>query len=86
MLLESDYNQLQRILVARRLTHHLEDFGMMPDMQHASCPSKMCISPVLNKVLPYDIVYQTKDNGTFIENDALGCYDRLVNSPVFLEL
>jgi len=85
-LLESDCNQSQRILVARWLTHHLEDFQMIPDMQCRSCPSKMCISPVINKVLSYDLVHQTKVNGAFIENGAVGYYDRLVNSLVFLEL
>jgi hypothetical protein len=59
-LLESDYNQSQRILIARRLSHHLEDFAMIPDMQYGSRPSKMCVSPVINKVLSYDIIRQTK--------------------------
>jgi len=85
-LLESDYNQSQRILVARRLSHHMEDHGLIPEMQYGSRPSKMCVSPVLNKVISYDIVRQTKVNGAFIENDAIGCYDRLVNNLVFLEL
>jgi hypothetical protein len=85
-LLESDYNQSQRILVARRLSHHMEDHALIPEMQYGSRPSKMCVSPVLNKVISYDIVRQTKFNGAFIENDAIGCYDRLVNNLVFLEL
>jgi hypothetical protein len=55
-LLESDYNQSQRILLARPLSHHLEDNKMMPAMQYGSRPSKMCISPVLNKVMTYDLV------------------------------
>jgi hypothetical protein len=74
-LLESDYNQLQRILLARRLIHHMEDAKLMHDMQYGSRPSRMCISPVLNKVLSFDIVRQTKVNGAFIENNAIGCYD-----------
>jgi len=85
-LLESDYNQSQRILLARRVSHHMEDKGIMPKMQHGSRPSKMCISPVLNKVLSFDLVRQTKVTGAFIENDAIGCYDRMVNSVIFLEL
>jgi len=64
----------------------MEDAGLMHDMQYGSRPSKMCLSPVLNKVLSFDIVRQTKVNGAFIENDAIGCYDQLVNDLVFLEL
>jgi hypothetical protein len=85
-LIESDYNQSQRIVLARCLTHHMEDKQMMPDMQYGSRPSKLCIRPVLNKVISYDVIRQTKVCGAFIENDAIGCYDRLVNSIVFLEL
>jgi hypothetical protein len=86
-LVESDYNQLQRILVARPMNHHLEDKGiMLPDIQYGSRSERQCISPVLNKVLTYDLVRQTKVSGAFIENDAMGCFDRLVNTLVFLEL
>ncbi|MFN9983811.1 MAG: hypothetical protein ACK53Y_28050, partial [bacterium] len=35
-LLESDYNQSQCILLARRLTHHMEDANLMHDMQYGS--------------------------------------------------
>jgi len=64
----------------------MEDNDMMVDMQYGSRPSKMCLSPVINKVLTYDIVHQTKVSGAFIENDAIGCYDCIVNSLVLLEL
>jgi hypothetical protein len=50
-LLESDYNQSQRILVARPMNHRLEDNGMLPDIQYGSRSGRECISPVLNKVL-----------------------------------
>jgi hypothetical protein len=32
-LIESDYNQLQRFLLARRLTHRMEDHNLVPEMQ-----------------------------------------------------
>jgi hypothetical protein len=85
-LLESDFNQSHWILIACRLSHHMEDNSMVPDMQHGSRPSKMCISPVINKVLTYNIVCQTKVSGAFIEHDAIWCYDKLVNALVLQEL
>jgi hypothetical protein len=59
---------------------------MLPDMQYGSRPGRECISPVINKVVTYDIIRQTKISAAFIENDAVGCYDQLVNNLVFLEL
>lgn len=82
-LIESDYNQSQRILLARRLSHHMEDLHLIPDMQYGSRPGKLCISPVLNKQLTHDIIRQTKRTAAVIENDAVGCYDRLMN-PILL--
>lgn len=84
-LLESDYNQSQRILVARPMSHHMEDHKMLPDMQYGSRLGRECLSPVLNKVLTHDIIHQTKMCGAFLENNATGWYDRLVSTLVFLE-
>jgi hypothetical protein len=55
-LKESDHNQSQRILLARCLTHCIEDKQLVPVMQYGSRPGKLCISPVLNKQLTHDII------------------------------
>jgi len=85
-LMESDYNQSQRILVARRLSHRMEDLGLIPEMQYGSRPGKICVLPVLNKQLTHDIIRQTKQTAAIIENDTVGCYDRLVNPLVLLAM
>jgi hypothetical protein len=85
-LIESDYNQSQRILIARRLSHRMEDMQLIPDMQYGSRPGKLCITPVLNKQLRHNIIIQTKQTAAVIENDAVGCYDRLMNPLLLLAM
>jgi hypothetical protein len=57
---------------------------LLPSMQHGSVPGKHCLSAVLKKVLSRDYLRFTKTLGAFIENDAVGCYDRLVNNVVLM--
>jgi len=83
-LFESDLNHAKRVIIGRRLLHHLNDMGLLPTMQHGSVPGKHCLSAVLKKILSHDYLRVTKLSGAFIENDAVGCYDRLVNNLVLM--
>jgi len=71
-LFEGDFNQAKRIILARRLSHHVEDHNLVPHMQFGSRPGKNCHSAVLQKVLSHDIVRITKQTAAFMENDAVG--------------
>jgi len=85
-LFESDLNHAKRIIIGRKLLHHMHNFGLLPDMQYGSVPGRHCLSAVLKKVLSHDHLRITKRSGAFLENDAIGCYDRLVNNLVLMIL
>jgi hypothetical protein len=85
-LMESDLNQAIRMLLAHQLTPHMEAIGIAPSMQHGSRDGCQCMTAILNKQLMHDIVRQTKTIAAFIENDEIGCYDRMVSSLLLLEL
>jgi hypothetical protein len=42
-------------------------------------PHRMCISSILNKLLTIQILIQKRMNGIVFENDAKGCYDRIIS-------
>ncbi len=79
-LFESDLNHAKRISIGRKVSHFLEDQKMLTEMQYGSRPGKRCISAVLKKVLQHDHIRLQKQTAAFVENDATGCYDRLMNN------
>jgi hypothetical protein len=83
---ESDFNQSNRLVIGRSLLWDMEDTTSVPEMQCGSRSAKLCLSAVLNKVVTYKILRYNKSTTAFVENDAVGCYDRITNSLVFLFL
>jgi hypothetical protein len=85
-LQESDFNQCNRLAIGRPLQKLIETLGLAPDMQHGSRASKLCHSAVLNKQLTFEIHRYQKHPLVYIENDAVGCYDRIINPLVLIFL
>lgn len=84
-LYESDTNQSMRLVFARKMGYILEDSDLVPEMQFGSRPGKMSISPVVQKVLTYDIARLAKMVIGCEENDAISCYDRISNTLGYLQ-
>jgi len=85
-LQESDFNQSNRLAIGRPLQALLEQAQLAPDMQHGSRASKQCLSAVLNKQLTFEIHRYLKQPIAYIENDAVGCYDRIMNPLILIFL
>lgn len=85
-LKESDFNQSNRLAIGHPLLHALEDANDLPSMQYGSRPAKQYISAVLNKILQLEIHRNYKEPLAYIENDAVGCYERIMNPLILLTL
>jgi hypothetical protein len=77
-LLEADLNQVLRIAFARNITRLAKDHeGIILEHQYGRA-HKTCMAPVLNKLLTIQILIQKKVEGIVFDNDAKGCYDRII--------
>jgi len=81
-LQESDFNQVNCLVLGRPIQHKLEDSGIIHDIQHGSRESKQCHSAILNKVLTFEIHMYMKKPMAYIKNDAVGCFDHIANPLV----
>jgi hypothetical protein len=78
-LLEADINKVFRILFTRNITHLAKYHeGIMLEHQYGRA-HKMCMTPVLNKLLTIKIIIQKKVEGIVLDNDAKGCYNSIIS-------
>jgi hypothetical protein len=78
-LLEADLIQVLRIAFARNITRLTKDHeGIISEHQYGRA-HKTYMTPVLNKLLTIQILIQKKVEGIVFENDAKGCYDRIIS-------
>jgi hypothetical protein len=75
-LLEADLNHVLRIAFARNTTRLAKDHeGIISEHQYG----RACMAPVINKLLTIQIIIQKKVEGIVFDNDAKGCYDRIIS-------
>jgi hypothetical protein len=78
-LLEADLYQVLRIPFARNITRLTKTHEGAISKHQYGRSHNTCISPVLNKLLTMQLLIQKKTNGIILDNDAKGCYDRIVS-------
>jgi hypothetical protein len=78
-LLEADLNQVLRSAFARNISKLAQETpGIISEHQYGRS-HQTCLTPVLNKLLTVQLLIQKKTNGIVFDNDAKGCYDRIVS-------
>jgi hypothetical protein len=78
-LLEADLNQVLRSAFARNIRKLAQETpGIIREHQYGRS-HQTCLTPVLNKLLTVQILIQKKTNGVVFDNDAKGCYNRIVS-------
>ena len=79
-LFEADYNLFLKILFGKRLVSNREKSQALNDQQHGSRPRRMTMDALFLARLKKDLIRQTKTNSAHMDNDATGCYDRIIVS------
>ena len=79
-LFEADYNLFLKIIYGRRMVKNAEMAQALNDQQHGSRPRRMTTDALFLARLEKDLIRQTKANSAHMDNDATGCYDRIVTS------
>ena len=79
-LFEADYNLFLKIVFGRRMVKNAEQAEALNDQQHGSRPRRMTTDALFLSRLSKDLIRQLKSNSAHMDNDATGCYDRIVTS------
>jgi hypothetical protein len=78
-LLEADLNQVLRSAFARNIIKLAQDTPGITSEHQYGRSHQMCLTPALNKLLTVQLLMQKKKNGIVFNNDAKGCYDRIIS-------
>ena len=79
-LVEADLNFVLKRIWGYRLSRAAEREEVLEDSQMGGRIRRMSISAVLRKILQYDSLRLAKKSGAVLDNDAIGCFDRIIPS------
>jgi hypothetical protein len=77
-LLEADLNQVLRIAFARNISKLAKNKKVIISDHKNGRSHATCMTPVLNKLLTVQLLIQKRTKGIVFDNDAKGCYDRII--------
>jgi hypothetical protein len=77
--LEADLNQVIMIAFARNITSLAKEHEGIISKHQYGRGHKTCMTPVSNKLLTIQLIIQKKVEGIVFDNDAKGCYDRIIS-------
>jgi hypothetical protein len=78
-LLEVDLNQVLRSAFAINISKLAQETSGIISKHQYGRSHQTCVTPVLNKLLTVQVLIQKKTNRIVFDNDAKGCYDRIVS-------
>jgi hypothetical protein len=85
-LLEADLNQVLRIAFTRNIAKLAKNNkGIISDNKYGKSHAT-CMTPVLNKLLTVQLLIQKRTQGIVFDNDAKGCYDRIISGVALASL
>jgi hypothetical protein len=85
-LLEADLNRVLRIAFARNIAKMAKNHKLIISDHQYDRAHATCMTPVLNKLLTVQLLIQKRTEGIVFDNDAKGCYDRIISGVVLASL
>jgi hypothetical protein len=78
-LFEADLNQVLRSVFTRNISKVAQETPEIISEHQYGRSHQICLIPVLNTLLTVQLLIQNKTNGKVFDNDAKGCYNRIVS-------
>ena len=84
LLMEADFNFLNKLHFGHRLVHQCELHDRFPDELYGSRAGREASTVAINRRLTIEYMLQTRLGGALVGVDAAQCYDRIVHSLAIL--